>query len=66
MFTMARKDKLRFDGMGLPKFSPLIADAQRRFTDIENLPMRNDDVIISGFPKSGKSCIKLTCYIHVK
>jgi hypothetical protein len=43
---MARKDKLRFDGMGLPGFLPLSTDARRRFTDIENLPMRRDDVII--------------------
>jgi hypothetical protein len=61
MLTMARKDKLRFDGMGLPGFSPLLADSRRRFTDIENLPMRKDDVVISGFPKSGKFCFELTC-----
>ncbi|XP_048765391.2 sulfotransferase 2A8-like [Ostrea edulis] len=50
---MATKEKLRVDGLVLPGFSPLLADARKRLLDIENLPMRKDDVLISSYPKSG-------------
>ncbi|XP_056016817.1 sulfotransferase 2A8-like [Ostrea edulis] len=48
---MATKEKLRVDGLVLPGFSPLLADARKRFLDIENLPMRKDDVLLSSYPK---------------
>ncbi|XP_061166951.1 sulfotransferase 2A8-like [Saccostrea echinata] len=50
---MASKEKIRVDGIVLPGFKPLLQDANQRLRDIENLPMRKDDVLISSYPKSG-------------
>ncbi|XP_055997937.1 alcohol sulfotransferase-like [Ostrea edulis] len=44
---------LRLNGLNLPPFLPLKADASKRVSEIENLLLRRDDILICSLPKSG-------------
>ena len=37
---------------------PLFDDYRKQLHNIRNLQLRDDDVILTGFPKSGKECMK--------
>ncbi|XP_061167118.1 sulfotransferase 2A8-like [Saccostrea echinata] len=52
---MTTKEKLSVDGLLVPAFLPLqtLTDARKRIADIENLPIRKDDVFVICYPKSG-------------
>ena len=43
----------KYDGVPLSVFPPLRKDAKLRMKEIENFETRDDDILLSGFPKSG-------------
>ncbi|XP_061179004.1 sulfotransferase 1E1-like isoform X2 [Saccostrea echinata] len=46
-------ERIVFDGMTVPPFAPLKKNAKERFEEIRNLEYKEDDVILTTFPKSG-------------